>query len=107
MKLLTIIITAIFLSCCGDNNRDTYYNEESFSSTYESIEDENEIENENSLPQGLSDCSAYNTSNGNGPYTLDCERDGDEIRLNFPNGGYIDLDQDGYDPQTGEQWEIE
>jgi hypothetical protein len=38
-----------------------------------------------------------NVSRGNGPYSLECEKDGGEITRHFPNGGYVVVDEDGYE----------
>lgn len=56
---------------------------------------------------GEFDCTVFNITTGNGPYTLMCDRDGDEITINFPNGGYIIVDEDGYHARTGHFWEVE
>jgi hypothetical protein len=56
---------------------------------------------------GEVDCTVLNTSTGNGPYNLTCERDGDDIRINFPNGGFITVDSDGYHDRTGHYWDVE
>jgi len=56
---------------------------------------------------GEYECTATNLSTGNGPYSLTCEKDGDEVIIRFPNGGYITVDEDGYHARRGEQWEIE
>jgi len=53
------------------------------------------------------DCSATNLTSGNGAYSLDCEQDGDDIIINFPNGGHITVDEDGFHSETGDIWEIE
>lgn len=67
-----------------------------------------------SVPSGISlstidevDCTVLNTTTGNGPYTLTCEMDDDEIRINFPNGGFIIVDSDGYHYRTGHYWDVE
>jgi hypothetical protein len=56
---------------------------------------------------GEFDCTVENVSRGNGPYSLTCEKDGDDITINFPNGGYITVDSDGFHSERGEQWEVE
>jgi hypothetical protein len=58
-------------------------------------------------PDGDYDCTVMNISSGLGPYTLQCEKNGDDITINFPNGGYIVVDSDGYHAVRGEQWEVE
>lgn len=74
------------------------YNEDSSSS-----EDD---ENRKDLT-GDFDCTATNLTSGNGPYSLDCESDGDDIIINFPNGGHITVDEDGFHSETGDIWDIE
>jgi hypothetical protein len=56
---------------------------------------------------GNLDCTVFNLTTGHGPYALMCEREGDEIRINFPNGGHIIVDEDGYHARTGNLWEVE
>src|SRR5258705_11285211 len=46
------------------------------------------------LEDGSYNCEVSNTTRGNGPYTLECEKSGDEIVIHFNNGGYINLDID-------------
>jgi len=60
-----------------------------------------------SKPDGEYVCTATNITRGNGPYTLSCEKNGDEITIRFKNGGYIMVDEDGYDAARGEHWEVE
>ena len=56
---------------------------------------------------GEHDCTATNTTKGNGPYTLTCEKEGDEITIHFPNGGFIVVHENGYHPETGDNWDVE
>ena len=57
-------------------------------------------------PDGTYDCTATNITQGNGPYTLQCDKEGDDITVHFNNGGYITLD-DGFEANSGDQWEVE
>ena len=57
-------------------------------------------------PDGTYDCTVTNITQGNGPYTLQCDKEGDDVTVHFNNGGYITLD-DGMDPNSGDQWEVE
>ena len=56
---------------------------------------------------GEYDCTVTNITRGTGPYSLECEKDGDDLTIRFPNGGYIVVDSDGYHAARGEQWEVE
>ncbi len=59
------------------------------------------------LEDGEFDCLVTNVTRNEGPYTLQCEKDSDEITIHFPNGGYIVTDLDGLHAETGELWQIE
>ena len=56
---------------------------------------------------GEFECTVENQSRLNGPYTLTCEKDGDDLRINFPNGGHIITGTDGFHASSAEQWNIE
>ena len=64
-------------------------------------------EEDSTEEDGEYDCIVFNTSTGNGPYTLSCEKDSGTIIINFPNGGYIVVDEDGFHSRTGHQWDVE
>ena len=76
-------------------------------------------EESDQLKDGSYDCTVSNTDRSNGPYTLTCDKSGDEIKINFPNGGYrtISVDEpqhdgdqftfEGTDDKLTESWEIE
>ena len=76
-------------------------------------------EERDQLKDGSYDCTVSNTDRANGPYTLTCDKSGDEIKINFPNGGYrtISVDEpqhegaqftfEGTDDRLAETWEIE
>ena len=59
------------------------------------------------LEDGSYSCDAYNSTRGNGPYVLDCDKSGDNVTIHFPNGGYLDLDIESQDSTDGSSWEIE
>ena len=59
------------------------------------------------LDDGDFDCAVTNITRSNGPYNLDCEKDGDEITIHFRNGGFIITDLDGFHAENGEYWQIE
>jgi hypothetical protein len=64
-------------------------------------------EEDSNEEEGEYDCTVFNTTTGNGPYTLLCEKNYGSIRINFPNGGYIVVDEDGNHTRTGHQWDVE
>lgn len=57
-------------------------------------------------PDGTYDCTVSNLTRGYGPYSLSCEKDGDDVTIHFNNGGYITLN-DGFEPDSGDHWEVE
>jgi hypothetical protein len=59
------------------------------------------------VEDGEFDCRVTNITRNEGPYTLKCEKDSDEITIHFPNGGYIVTNIDGLHESTGEFWAIE
>lgn len=71
--------------------------------------DESSVESSNveSAGDGDHECIVTNLSRGNGPYNLECEKDGDEITIRFPNGGYVVVDESGYEASRGEQWSVQ
>ncbi len=76
-------------------------------------------EDDGQLKDGSYDCTVTNTDRSNGPYSLTCDKTGDEIRITFPNGGYRTISVDdpqqsghdftfeGTDDRLSESWEIE
>ncbi len=80
-----------------------------YPSTSTIASDESEVENSNleSASDGDHECVVMNVSRGNGPYNLECEKDGDEITIRFPNGGYVVVDENGYEASRGEQWSVQ
>ncbi len=76
-------------------------------------------EDDGRLEDGSYNCTVTNTDRSNGPYSLTCDKTGDEIRITFPNGGYrtISVDEpqqsghdftfEGSDDRLNESWEIE
>ncbi len=72
------------------------------------------------LPPGSYLCEAENMTQGNGPYSLECDKVGRKITIRFPNGVHIitDIYSEEADenmtwkietthPDTGDLWEIE
>lgn len=71
--------------------------------------DESAVESSNleGVGDGDHECVVMNVSQSNGPYFLECEKDGDEITIRFPNGGYVVVDESGYEASRGEQWLVQ
>ena len=104
LKIYISILTTIILTGCGSDyseSSDSSYPNNSIELSEESSDDDQQRQN------GSYDCDVTNTSRGNGPYALDCDKDGDEVTINFNNGGSVTIDSDGYDSSTGEQWDVE
>ncbi len=107
--IILIIFVLYKCSNSNDNNHSptsSQYDHPRSSYDEDSSSFEDDYENRQDLT-GDFDCSATNLSSGNGPYSLDCEQDGDDIIINFPNGGHITVDEDGFHSETGDIWEIE
>ena len=116
MKLnnVVLLIALLLLSSCGNSSTNSYENASSYDSTSDNDEDDEDDDEETTdasgqgvTPDGDHDCSASNITRGNGPYSLECEKDGDDVTIHFNNGGHITVDEDGYDTNTGEQWDVE
>lgn len=106
IRNLTLVLLCIFLFGCGNNNDSS---SGSYSSGFENQDDEfNEsTDEENQTADGYHDCDVSNTTRGYGSYSLECEKNGDEVTINFNNGGHVTVDSDGYDFNTGDQWDVE
>lgn len=119
MKLNNVVLLTalLLLSSCGNSSTNSYENASSYDSTSDNDEDDEDDEDDEEettdasgqgvTPDGDYDCSASNITRGNGPYSLGCEKDGDDVTIHFNNGGHITVDEDGYDTNTGEQWDVE
>lgn len=59
------------------------------------------------LADGTYSCEVTNTTRGNGPYSLECEKSDSEIVIHFNNGGYITLDVDAGHLSDGETWNFD
>lgn len=108
-KILLLVI-ALLLSSCGGNSEDSYEFSSSYNSSDSSRDSTDEYEGSSTdriQPDGDYDCTATNISRGNGPYSLGCEKDGGDVTIHFNNGGHITVDEDGYDSNTGEHWDVE
>jgi len=120
--VICILAVIALVGCSSDGDTAAYAasatsnTESSTSATDESAnesatdESTTDSSSEPSDPDELADgdysCDAYNSTAGNGPYSLECEKSGDSIVLHFSNGGYITLDIDSQD-LDGNTWEID
>lgn len=105
-KLSFLFCLAVSLGGCGGNSDGTYEPSPSYDS-YSAEDYSEDATNEQAKPDGDYDCTATNISRGNGPYTLDCEKDGGDVTIHFNNGGHITVDEDGYDSNSVENWDVE
>jgi hypothetical protein len=102
-----IIFIFILYKCSTSNDHKTApVNSKPYSSKYQNGGSPKTID-QDAIPDGDFDCVATNLTTGNGPYSLNCEKDGDDIIINFPNGGHITVDEDGFHSETGDNWDIE
>ena len=89
-------------------------------STFSALPNDNsEVDTGDQLEDGSYDCVVRNTDRSNGPYDLSCDKNGDEIIVTFPNGGYRTISVgepehdgnqftfEGSDDTRSESWEIE
>ena len=112
----TILLMLLFslLGCGGNDN--------SSGNTYEEIDQQSLSDDEKTnlgdmesqieidtqtQADGSYDCDVTNTTRGNGPYSLGCDKDGDEVTIHFDNGGHVTVDSDGYDYNTGEVCDVD
>jgi hypothetical protein len=94
---LLAALVAVSVGACGEGNApssDTTSAEETATAPDE-------------LADGTYSCDATNSTRGTGPYSLECEKSGDTIVLQFANGGHVSLDIDSQDTTDGSSWEIE
>jgi len=102
-----IIFIFILYKCSTSNDHKTApVNSKPYSSKYHDGGSHETID-QDTISDGDFDCVATNLTTGNGPYSLNCEKDGDDIIINFPNGGHITVDEDGFHSETGNNWDIE
>ena len=59
------------------------------------------------LDDGEFECIVKNETRSEGPYTLTCEKESDEITIHFQDGGFIVTDTNGFYASSGDQWSIE
>jgi hypothetical protein len=59
------------------------------------------------LPNGAYRCMATNTTQGNGPYFVNCEKSAGMIRVHVRNGGSVETRIQSQQPAAGEMWQIE
>ena len=122
-RMLVLSAFIIAISGCGDQDRSkasdsstresqpfqSSYEPAPYSPAHQRSSDTNEYTSNDltDVEDGEFDCTVTNITRNDGPYTLMCERDSDQITIHFPNGGYIFTDLEGLHSPTGEQWEIE
>jgi hypothetical protein len=106
-----IIIFIFILYKCSTSNDDKTapLDSKTYGSKYHDYKDGSSSEDvdQDAIPDGDFDCTASNLTSGNGAYSLDCEKDGDDIIINFPDGGHITVDEDGFHSETGDTWDIQ
>ncbi len=75
---------------------------------------------ESELPSGTYSCTAENTTRGDGPHSLICEKTGDELIIHFPKGVHVVTNISSEESEdnmtwnfvtahtdTGDTWEVE
>jgi hypothetical protein len=97
LNLVMAVVMSGLVGACGGDSKGTAGGGESTT----------EVSPPTELEDGSYSCEASNSTSGNGPYALDCEKSGDTITLRFPNGGHIDLDIESQESADGKTWEIE
>jgi hypothetical protein len=105
-----IIFIFVLYKCSTSNDHKTApLDSKTYGSKYNDYQSGSSSEDvdQDDIPDGDFDCTATNLISGNGPYSLNCEKDGDDIIINFPNGGHITVDEDGFHSETGDNWDIE
>ena len=90
---VSFLACVLAVNACGSSS----------TTTAESAEQQRPI----TLQDGSYACEVMNTTRGNGPYTLSCDKSGDDITIHFNNGGYITLDVDSQESADGSTWELE
>jgi hypothetical protein len=103
MKLIASLALFLTFQGCQRNDSDTYESE--------SYRDPNSTQTEDSetprLVDGTYSCEASNPEQDYGPYNLECEKNGDEITVYFPNGGYIVNDIDDTEGDGSGEWTVD
>lgn len=117
------VAAALVLFLFGCDSRDSSSPQgvsRSDTQTYNYSDDQGDVAESSELDSGSYSCEAENTTRANGPYSLDCEKIGNEVIIHFPNGGYISTDvsseeNDGSGswtieaehPESGDTWEVQ
>ncbi len=57
-------------------------------------------------PDGQYDCAVSNLTTGDGPYPLQCDKEGDEITIWLPDGDHLVVDERGYHAMLREHWAV-
>jgi hypothetical protein len=89
----SVVISLLLVTACGSSSSKMSDTAEGFHPTV--------------LEDGSYNCEVTNTTRGNGPYTLECEKSGDDLTIHFNNGGHIILDVDSQQSPNGSTWQLE
>ena len=103
IQLIVLMVLVQMISGCGEQDRSSTENYSAIDSksvekskvasasiyaaqsqSFTNANISNDIED---LEDGEFDCIVTNVTRNEGPYTLQCEKDSDEITIHFPNGG--------------------
>ena len=105
-----ILVIFVLYKCSSSEDKDNSASSSKYDMPRSSYSDDSSSNGDGGSKEELTgdfDCTATNLTSGNGPYTLNCEHDGTDIIIHFPNGGHITVDEDGFHSDTGDTWEIE
>ena len=92
IKILIYLLVVIVLTSCGENDTSA---------------PSSDNQAEQVLADGSYECEASNTTQGNGPYNLECEKIGNELTIHFSNGGYIVNDIDSINSNGEKSWTLD
>ena len=66
-----------------------------------------EVNEESELPSGAYSCTAENTTRGDRPHALNCEKKGDELVIHLPNGAHIVTNITSEESENNLTWNFE
>lgn len=96
VKILALLLVLLVAGSCGQIGSESATGASAVA----------EASAEDALADGSYSCEATNESRGTGPYSLECDKEGDVISLHFPNGGHIELDVESEESTAETAWEI-
>ena len=102
-----ILVVFMLYKCSGSDHKDHSSSSLQYENSSSSITHNYGDKENNEELTGDFDCTVTNLTSGNGPYSLECEHDGEDTIIHFPNGGSITVDENGFHGDTGDTWEIE